>query len=373
MFIVYGDPKSSRSPVFSARTASGHSQPQSIRTETSSPHPEIQLISSMWQRPSRTSSYSPSTYIASVSFVCRECHRWLETEVDVKSTDQPCIWALNDDQVFDGFSKDERLDAHDHGMTAGATGLFSIDMRPRSMSDEQLDDETGSDDRPQKDSGGNSYFVNQTDAWIARSTLWTLHGLALGLTFLVLYPAGIIAIRTRRGNAFKYHWILQLLATVTLTVGVMIGVYLHRRIDYTHQRVGVAVLILAWVQTFLGWKHHLYFIKTQRKNWTSTAHVLLGRLLPVAGATNVILGMSIRGRSQTFIELLFVFIVLETVSIGYYVASAQKPAIDDHAKDGFERLREEEERFTVGDEDESSIDGSALDGARDEQSIREKV
>ncbi len=344
MFVIYGDPKSSKPPTFSVRTSSGHAQPEVM----SGSDPEVRLISSTWQRPSANSHYPPSTYLASISFVCRDISKWTGTNIDVLSADQPWIWATNAEQSFSGFETDAWLEPHSHQHRHDSTGMFTVDMRPIKPPGNAAPQP---DRRP--DLGTHGQSGDQEPSWFTRSRLWTLHGALLGVAFVALYPAGAVSMRMGFGCAFKYHWILQLLGTILLTAGAMTGLALHPRLDGSHQRVGFAILVLAWTQVLLGLQHHIRFLKTSRRTWISTSHVWLGRLLMAVGCGNVLLGMSIRGRGRAVIGTMFVLIVLELVSIAYYGRSARSTLPHRSADEGarFHQARAEDDCFAIGDDD----------------------
>lgn len=340
MFIVYGDPKSSNPPIFSVRTTSGYTQPELL---TSSNSVSVRLISSTWQRPSQNStSHSPSTYIASVSFACSRCWEWTGSEIDPISPDQSWIWAWNEDQVFTEFRDDAFLEPHLHGDGEGGTGRLTVDMRTR----------------PEEQIGELAPEIENTKTgWIPRAWMWNLHGLVLGFAFLVLFPAGTLAIRLEYRKAFTLHWVLQLTATILVTAGTVTGLFLHKKLENTHQKLGLLILIIVWTQAFLGWRHHANFLKFFRRTWISLVHVWLGKVLLFGGCANILIGMSLRGRSRLSIEGWFLLEVFELVAVGYWVLLDRAPRILRHDAARFEGLRGQE--MVVDNEFEKSNDGES--------------
>lgn len=286
------------------------------------------------------------------------------------SPNQPWIWAWNENQIFTGFWDGALLEPHAHGADSGGTGAMTVDMRPAIpvgiLTPEMENSMTSSgSDYPQPKE---NHFVagseDRKNIWVSRTAMWNFHRLALGFAFLVLFPVGTAAIRMGSGKAFKYHWILQLLATILMTAGAATGLVLHPSLHNSHQKIGLSILIFVWIQAFLGWRHHMNFLKIFRRTWISVVHVWLGRLLLLGGCTNVFLGMSLRGRSRVSIELLFLVVVFELVGIGYWVLSAGKPGAGRSVVSRFEGLRGQESRFAVGDDDdeESRIPGPEKNG-----------
>lgn len=346
MFVVYGDPKSSDPPILSARTASGHSPPATLSSASSTTDPDVRIISSAWQRPSPYSNYSRSTYIASITFVCSDCYNWTGTSIRPMSANQSWIWAWNEDQVITEFWDGTTLAPHSHGTNSNGAGTFDFDMRLP-----PLEEEMGRVDTVPPSNSPLDASKDNNGSWFPTSTVWTVHGLMLGFTFLILFPAGTVAIRTKSDGAFTYHWVLQLLATSSTTAGAAIGFIMQPRLYSPHHIIGVSILILIWFQALLGWRHHMRFLKVFRQTWISVVHTLLGRLILLCGCANVLLGMSLRGREQFFIELLFVVIVFDLTGVGYWVLSAGEKAPKKSVAPNFESLRDTD-CFAIGPDDD---------------------
>jgi hypothetical protein len=353
MFVIYGDPESSNPPIFSVRTAAGHSPPAAPASVYPSPDFDIRMISSAWQRPSASSNYSRSTYIASVTFVCLDCYNWTGTKIDPMSAEQPWIWAWNEDQVFTEFWDEASLAPHGDGARQDGAGTFSVDMRmpplevePTAQTEDvieisQLDSSLDTDGR-----GYGHLF--------SKSTMWTFHGVTLGFAFLILFPAGTVAIRRASAGAFRYHWVLQLLGTILMTIGATIGLILHPRLHNLHHLIGIFILILAWFQALLGWRHHVRFLRVFRRNWFSSVHIGLGRLLLLCGCVNILLGVTLRRRDKFMIELLFVIIVFDLMGVVYWVLSVGEN-VPESTTWRFQPLRNMD-HFTIGQDDDDDHD-----------------
>jgi hypothetical protein len=57
----------------------------------------------------------------------------------------------------------------------------------------------------------------------------------------------------------------------------------------THQWLGIFLGLGVVVQSWLGWRHHVIFVKTGRRTAVSNYHVWIGRALVVIGNVNVAL------------------------------------------------------------------------------------
>ena len=87
-------------------------------------------------------------------------------------------------------------------------------------------------------------------------------------------------------NAFRYHWIIQGVASLTSLVGMLLGILLSRAYIRWHQYLGFLLLICLIVQSLLGWRHHMIYLLIKQKTILSTAHVWLGRFVLVFGWTS---------------------------------------------------------------------------------------
>lgn len=87
----------------------------------------------------------------------------------------------------------------------------------------------------------------------------------------------------------------------------------------THTILGTVVVCLMGVQPVLGWLHHRYFVKHQKRAVVSHAHIWYGRALLIMGVVNGGLGLRLADASRTFF---IVYEVLAAVSFAIYIASA---------------------------------------------------
>lgn len=143
-----------------------------------------------------------------------------------------------------------------------------------------------------------------------------LHGFFMMTAFLLLFPAGAVAIRSGSDNSFRYHWVIQVTGLVSVFSGAVIAIIMSDRIfGSPHQIAGLVIVGLLIIQVLLGWRHHVDFIRIFRRTWISYAHVSLGLVVLLAGWANVISGLVLYGFSKFGTIMIGLFILLEVVGV----------------------------------------------------------
>jgi hypothetical protein len=166
----------------------------------------------------------------------------------------------------------------------------------------------------------------------SRDAIFALHGVILLLAFVVMFPAGFIAMKSRSPEAFKYHWMLQLAASVLTAIGVFIGLVLAPNIaSARHKQLGITIIILLVFQVVSGWRHHVVFLKIRQPTWISNIHIWLGRFIIGAGWCNIVTGLSLGGFSDLYLYIAGATMCLEATSLmflhyGCLKTSAKKEA-----------------------------------------------
>jgi hypothetical protein len=130
-----------------------------------------------------------------------------------------------------------------------------------------------------------------------------IHGFLMSAAFIIFFPAGVIAIRSGSPSSFRYHWILQLLASIFVLIGTAIGLILAHKIDTVHYYIGITVALCSVVQIGLGWRHHVVFVRIQTRQWASHGHIWFGRLFLLLGWANIILGLLLAGNGRSLVSL----------------------------------------------------------------------
>lgn len=375
MFVVYGDPinGTEKEPVVSVRTVEGHRQPQLIQDfgTVAGKGFDVQVLASSWkeggtvpasgtgkgrkgrkvkrhddhdEHPIIPSPGTP-TYVADVLLACYSCSLWSSgsgswrTSTSATSASQPFLWAWNDRQDFGGnFTRDARLKMHrHHGSETGGYGFFWADMT-RSVLGNYLGKPTTSDllahltIDPSTKLLGTSTQPLSASGWLDKVTsnpLPKTHAFFMTIAFLILFPLGVLLIRSP-GNAFKKHWLVQALASTFTLAGAGVGLYMTgRHIPSTfHQWLGLVITLLLVVQVILGWRHHIDFLRIRRRTWISYGHIWLGRWAVVAGWVNVILGLLLSGHSRVDVWGVGIFVGMEAVVVVWWVwRAAQRKAL----------------------------------------------
>lgn len=342
MFIVYGDPVSYQAPLVSIRGSTGHHQPKPV-TQADAGGADLRVVEATWVKSTRTSGGTGGhDYVAKVYIVCYSCALWPGTLISATAKSQPWIWAWNPDQDFPVFSLDAHLVMHAHHSTSGGFGSFYVDMAravntaPSPVSLPPI--------RPHIATLGTS--ESPASLWAA---FWTImlkpnlhfHALLMGAAFFVLFPAGILAMRSGAKKAFRYHWVLQLAGSTSIICGIILGLLMRRKINTVHQSVGIAIAVATGLQGFLGWRHHVKILETGHRTCFSDAHVLLGRFVMIAGWSNVVIGMMLYGYSIEAMVVVGALGLLEMAGIIIWIRrmSSKKNVVQDDEghtmKDGY--------------------------------------
>jgi hypothetical protein len=348
MFVIYGDPLHSAAPVVSIRTADGYVPPEKISSgEIGNVH--FETLESSWE-------LSNEEAVANVLEACYSCTLWTGATISTADNSQPWIWAWNKDQVFHQTSDNSPLQSHSHDAEAGGTGKFYVDMARavNSVADE-------APPRPFIVPNVESIGASKEEdveseigppSSRRRLSAWSIHGLVMAVAFLLVLPAGAVSIRSQSSKAFKYHWIIQLAASILVFAGAVLGLVLSHRYSATHQVVGIGMAICLALQGLLGWRHHTTFVQSKRQTSSSTMHVYLGRVLIVIGWGNLLSGLSLAGFQKDMLLALALVVSIEAAGLWYWTWSAgrRQPRAADNSQ---VRWGEEQEEYFALTENES--------------------
>ncbi|KAJ6784145.1 hypothetical protein PWT90_04175 [Aphanocladium album] len=357
MVIVYGNPASGESPVVSVRASHGHSQPVLV-----TPHDlgggDLRVLRSDW----KINDSPAGTVTAIVSLVCYSCTKWPATRISATSTSQPLIWAWNADQEFDVFTYDAHLKMHKHHAGNGGWGRFYIDMDHATSKVAQLPSVPyirpgvamlAASEEPNFLAGG---IITAIKDWTTKNRALHIHGALMTSAFLILLPSGIVAMRSGSAKSFKYHWIIQLTAVTVILAGMSVGLTIQKRINTTHQVLGLIIVGVLIVQSYLGYKHHMDFVKIRRRTWISHSHIWTGRSVMVAAGSNLLLGMSMQGYSRITMSSAAIFMLLEIVGLGIFVWHRARIAASRHlASQETEQSSQSHHYFTIADDSDDEV------------------
>jgi hypothetical protein len=124
---------------------------------------------------------------------------------------------------------------------------------------------------------------------------WHLHGLLLGTAFIALYPTGSYLLTLRR---FNTHWLTQASASLLVAIGITICLTQSRRLAFFHQFLGLAIAGALVAQAVLGWRAHVIFLETKRKNKFRWVHRWVGVAIVGAGCANLINWVEMGGMAK---------------------------------------------------------------------------
>ena len=327
MFIIYGDPTGHEAPIVSIRRATGHHQP-SLITRSTIGGTDFRVLDAAWMPSESKSASDDISYVARIELVCYSCTLWPGASISITDNSQPWMWAWNPSQEFNVYTYDTHLKMHKHHAGAGGWGNFYVDM-PRSINRSPVAPSLppirpnvaaiGATDRP--NSLGGTLTV------LATSTAWHAHGFIMGVAFLLLFPAGVVALKSGASWSFKYHWMLQLAASLTVGLGVALGFFLRKSIDTAHQRIGIGIAFCLGIQGVLGWRHHVIFLRIRRRTWLSHTHIWLGRAVMVGGWSNLVMGMSLRRYSTPPLVVMGLTGCLEFLGLSFLVWWTYRSAV----------------------------------------------
>ncbi|KAG5999235.1 hypothetical protein E4U54_001982 [Claviceps lovelessii] len=382
MFIVYGDPYASDGqgrhgsspPVLSIRTVQGnggHHQPRLV-TKADMGGADLRVLQAQWmtttpsaahEQYALSTSYRPQS--ARFSLVCYSCELWPGTPIAPKSASQPWIWAWNDRQRLGVYSFDAELEMHGAGSGGGSGGWgrFYVDMgRSLTQPGDYLPSfpplrpnvvAVGASDAPMGIAGIRNSASITWHKLANTPPVLRAHGILMASSFLLLFPAGVLALRSGSSRAFTHHWMVQGLATTCILVGAALGFVVVRAHGHgsgqghaaagahshshghskrhdesspaaatlfvAHQWLGGTVVGFVLLQIALGWWHHVIFVRIRARTWVSYAHIWLGRTEMVSGCVNLLLGMALTGYNVLSINAAAMFIMMEMLGIAYWL------------------------------------------------------
>jgi hypothetical protein len=335
MFIVYAAPDSD-SLVTSVRTAGGHVMPTPLTEHTN----DIQVLHT---------AVSETQYYA--QFVCYACDTWSPAEIDAQGNSS-FIYAANTQQAFssaDDASSNLQIHNH-HGVLIG-----DLSAAWKAHKDDRIPEIQGTE------TIGFSHVPHHHGHDDDDEALFSpvrVHGVIMTIAFMGLFFAGNLSIRLPLVRAFKYHWVIQLSASV-LALGSALYMFLRASHLGTHKIIGLVVVCSLIAQAAAGYKHHIDFVRIRRKTIFSLAHRWLGRSIFVVGTFNVGLGMYYRGWSTMGMLAWFVIWSAELVSFAYVVVQHRRRAMRESRGQPIATRDSESEIFDIGDDLE---DGEGIEG-----------
>lgn len=121
------------------------------------------------------------------------------------------------------------------------------------------------------------------------------HGVLASLAFVILFPAGSIAIRLASFPGIVWlHAAFQVFAYLVYIAAFGLGVHMATEMNLLgsyHPTIGIVVFVLVFFQPILGFLHHFLFKKYNHRTIWSYAHIWVGRIAVTLGIINGGLGL----------------------------------------------------------------------------------
>ncbi|KAK5309025.1 hypothetical protein LTR93_012280, partial [Exophiala xenobiotica] len=277
MFILYPSTDSDEATV-SVRIAGGHDTPEAF--------------TGLQYRVLKTSNDGTSL---TADIQCFNCTQYSGNSIDITSTEQPWIWAIGPGDHVRSNSQNADIEQHSHygafkfpmdinlaAANPGVSGVFFTDMNKARATAASVPSVTGTSN------------INTTAQPGYINDLVVLHAILLGVAFVIAFPLGAVSLRVLR--SFNIHWIVQLFTSVACLVGLCVAIALSALdvewgdFDFAHQTIGIVVVVLAFVQGMLGYRHHMNYEKFKGRTVVSYVHISFGRGIIWFGMLNTVLG-----------------------------------------------------------------------------------
>jgi hypothetical protein len=139
--------------------------------------------------------------------------------------------------------------------------------------------------------------INSGASSSERTKMLIAHGVLASLAFVILFPAGAIAIRLASFPGVVWlHAGFQVFAYLVYVAAFGLGVYIASEmslLDHYHPIIGIVVFILVFLQPIFGFIHHTLFKKYQSRTFWSYVHIWVGRIAITLGIINGGLGLQL--------------------------------------------------------------------------------
>ncbi|KAF3940092.1 hypothetical protein ABW19_dt0203289 [Dactylella cylindrospora] len=226
-------------------------------------------------------------------FTCSNCKRWAGGTLDVTSHSASWIWAQNPDQHLESSALQEDIQQHN----GDSYGVFTLDMTVA-----VVDDPDPPAPIPLNPTASGSLYTVPNELMKKKKNYIIAHAVILSITFVIMFPLGGIFIRLLRHTIRQtvyVHIFLQVtsfcLSIVGLATGIMASSTLESHFLYSHQFIGIVVMVLLFLQIILGASHHMVFRAKRKRTWLSYAHIWVGRTAIIMGIVNGGLGLPLAG------------------------------------------------------------------------------
>ena len=130
----------------------------------------------------------------------------------------------------------------------------------------------------------------------------TAHAVLATLAFGFFFPVGGIMIRLASFPGLWWvHGLFQIFGFILYTVAFGIGVWMTRNfytLNDAHPIIGIVLFALLAFQPLLGYLHHVYFKRYNKRTIWSYGHIWFGRIAIILGIVNGGLGLGLAKRTR---------------------------------------------------------------------------
>ena len=129
----------------------------------------------------------------------------------------------------------------------------------------------------------------------------TAHAVLATLAFGFFFPVGGIMIRLASFPGLWWvHGLFQIFGFILYTAAFGIGIWMTRNfytLNDAHPIIGIVLFALLAFQPLLGYLHHVYFKKHNKRTFWSYGHIWFGRIAIILGIVNGGLGLRLAKRT----------------------------------------------------------------------------
>ncbi|MCJ1231177.1 hypothetical protein MMC12_007854 [Toensbergia leucococca] len=308
MFVMYPD-LSPGVVTISARTTRYHQPPRQIPESL----PEIRVID--------TALDDASFHTA--DFICYSCSSWDGNPLELDAQAQPWVWASNPSQEPESDSPDVFFMDMTISRVAGVPEPYFLEITPNRLS-------TSAGDDPELSvTSWNQYLV---------------HGIIMCSVFGIIFPLGVTALLHPRWASVRNHWIIQCFSASSGVIRIYIAFSMSwyqggiRALGGFHQLLGCLIGLAFFLQVYLGYSHHISYLKVQAsptgswkpspKTQTKFYHKWLGRTIYTLGAINATLGL-LKANTTAFVPVVWAAVIgVEALLYWFYLRRRRSEEAD---------------------------------------------
>ncbi|KLU84137.1 hypothetical protein MAPG_03182 [Magnaporthiopsis poae ATCC 64411] len=250
------------------------------------------------------------------NIACTNCQSWSGGSMSLADTQTKWVGAWAGGKSLSTKDKNARISIHDD------TTVFTLDLSKAATQSEgnpflDAGSGPGTGNNNNGGSGGGSGDVSFEST--GPSKMLIAHGLIMALLFVVLFPLASMAMPLF--GKWKLHGGIQTFNFILMWIGFALGVVMAKQFGMlfkdTHTTLGTVVVCLLILQPFLGYAHHMHYVKHQRRGLVSYVHIFWGQSLMVIGVVNGGLGLQAMSADS---KLIIAYAVVTAVVFALYIA-----------------------------------------------------